>query len=178
MTIRRIELTKVLGLQKTHPALFIGPTLLVLMSGILAVSTLSGAQRETTYLPDPATSKVVSVTRAGSAEEGFTILTQAVAIKETGPKETVDKFGEVYTFSPSFIAVHKDKPTMISFRNLQPDDEHDFMLVDPNFNVLMRVALPPLKEVSYVFTFHRQGLFKFYCTFHQPDMSGQILVLP
>ncbi len=179
MTITRIQLTKVLGLQKPLAALFItSTTLFVLMSGVLAPSTLSGAQRETTYLPNSAASKVVSVTRAGSAEEGFTILTQAVAIKETGPKETVDKFGEVYTFSPAFIAVRKDKPTMISFRNLQPDDEHDFMLADPNSNVVMRVALPPLKEVSYVFTFHRQGLFKFYCTFHQPDMSGQILVLP
>jgi len=46
---------------------------------------------------------------------------------------------------------------MISFRNLQPDDEHDFMLVDPAGNVLMRVMLPPLEETSYVFTFHRAG---------------------
>lgn len=166
------------GYKKSSHALFFGAKLLVLIAGVLPVSSLSWAQKETTYLPNPASSKVVSVTRAGAAEEGFTVLTQAVAIKETGPKETVAKFGEVYTFSPSFIAVHRGKPTMISFRNLQPDDEHDFMLVDPDSNVLMRVALPPLKEVSYVFTFHRQGLFKFYCTFHQPDMNGQILVLP
>ncbi len=174
----RIELIKVLRRQELNAALSIRATLLALISGVLAISSLCWAQKETTYLPDAAASKMVSVTRAGSAEEGFTVLTQAVAIKETGPKETVAKFGEVYTFSPSFIAVHRDKPTMISFRNLQPDDEHDFMLVDPDSHVLMRVALPPLKEVSYVFTFHRQGLFKFYCTFHQPDMSGQILVLP
>ena len=51
------------------------------------------------------------------------------------------------------------------------------MLVDPTGNVLMRVVLPPLQETSYVFTFHREGLFTFYCTMHQPDMSGQILVL-
>ncbi len=166
------------GYKESNRAPFAGATLAVLMAAVLLIPNVAWAQRETTYLPDRTASKVVSVTRAGSAEEGFTVLTQAVAIKETGPKETVAKFGEVYIFSPSFVAVHRDKPTMISFRNLQPDDEHDFMLVDPDSNVLMRIVLPPLKEVSYVFTFHRQGLFKFYCTFHQPDMSGQILVLP
>ena len=91
--------------------------------------------------------------------------------------ETVARFGEVYAFSPAFLAVRQGEPTMISFRNLQPDDEHDFMLVDPAGNVLMRVMLPPLQETFYVFTFHREGLFTFYCTMHQPDMSGQILVL-
>lgn len=164
--------------KESNRAGFLGVKLLIGIMGVLTMSSLSRAQTETTYLPSPAASKVVSVNQAGAAEEGFTVLTQAVAIKETGPKETVAKFGEVYTFSPSFIAVHRDKPTLIGFRNLQPDDEHDFMLVDPDSNVLMRVDLPPLKEVSYVFTFHRQGLFKFYCTFHQPAMSGQILVLP
>jgi plastocyanin len=29
-----------------------------------------------------------------------------------------------------------------------------------------------------VFTFHQSGLFNFYCTVHQPEMAGQILVLP
>jgi plastocyanin len=41
-----------------------------------------------------------------------------------------------------------------------------------------KVLLPPLQETAYVFTFHQEGLFSFYCTMHQPEMSGQILVLP
>ena len=106
------------------------------------------------------------------------MLTQAIAIKETGPKETVERFGEVYAFSPSVIIVHRDEPTAITFWNLQPDDDHDFMLADPHGHVLMHQALPPLKETAYVFTFHQEGLFTFYCTMHQPAMSGQILVLP
>ncbi len=167
-----------IGSKESNRVGLLGVKLLIGITGVLTMSSLSRAQTVTTYLPSRTASEVVSVSQAGAVEEGFTVLTQAVAIKETGPKETVAKFGEVYTFSPSFIAVQRDKPTMISFRNLQPDDEHDFMLVDSDANVLMRVDLPPLKEVFYVFTFHRQGLFKFYCTFHQPGMSGQILVLP
>ena len=133
---------------------------------------------ETTYLPDAAAAGIVTVTKDGSAEAGVTVLTEAVAIKETGPKATVKRFGEVYSFSPSFIAVHREEPTQITFWNLQGDDEHDFMLADPEARVLMHVVLPPLKETAYVFTFHREGLFNFYCTMHQPEMSGQLLVLP
>ena len=136
-------------------------------------------QVERYYLPDGAASKVATVTAGErSADAAITVLTQAVAINETGPKQTVVRFGEVYVFAPSFIAVHRDKPTAVSFWNLQADDEHDFMLADPDLNVLMKVKLPALQKTSYVFTFHREGLFNFYCTMHQPAMSGQILVLP
>jgi plastocyanin len=130
------------------------------------------------YLPSEPAAKVVTVTPKGAAAVGFTVLTQAVAIKETGPKETVSRFGEVYSFSPTFMAVHRDEPTAVTFWNLQPDDDHDFMLVDPDLNVLMKVKLPALKKTDFVFTFHRDGIFNFYCTMHQPAMSGQILVLP
>lgn len=131
------------------------------------------------YLPDEAGSKIVSVAPGeGAAHAAITVLTQAVAIKETGPRKTVARFGEVYAFSPSFFAVHRDEPTAITFWNLQPDDDHDFMLTDPDSNVRMKVTLRPLQKVPFIFTFHREGLFTFYCTLHQPAMSGQILVLP
>jgi plastocyanin len=133
----------------------------------------------TFYLPNAEASKVVSVSSNTNspASANVFIQTHAVAVKETGPKETVAKFGEVYAFSPSFFAVHKDEPTMIHFLNLQPDDNHDFMLFAPD-QVFMKLLLPPLKETTYVFTFHREGLFNFICAMHQPSMSGQILVLP
>jgi plastocyanin len=86
--------------------------------------------------------------------------------------------GEVYVFTPSLFAVHRDEPTAITFWNLQPDDDHDFMLADPDLNVRMKVTLRALQRTPYLFTFHREGLFEFYCTMHQPAMSGQVLVLP
>ena len=129
------------------------------------------------YLPDAAASQIVTVTETGASAAAVTVLTEAIAIKETGPPATVARFGEVYAFSPAFVAVHRDTPTEISFWNLQADDEHDFMLVAPDSQVLMHVVLPPLRKTTYVFTFHEEGLFTFYCTMHQPEMSGQILVL-
>jgi plastocyanin len=37
----------------------------------------------------------------------------------------------------------------------------------------MKVLLPPRRDTVYVFTFHREGLFTFYCTMRQPAMSGR-----
>jgi plastocyanin len=144
---------------------------------LLAATPKPTRTAEPSYLPDAAASRVVTVTERGTAAAGITVLTEAVAIKETGPGATVARFGEVYAFSPGFVAVHRDEPTEISIWNLQPDDDHDFMLVDPDYNVLMKALLPALRKTTYVFTFHQEGLFTFYCTMHQPEMSGQILVL-
>jgi plastocyanin len=130
------------------------------------------------YLPGKDQAQVLSVATAGEAQAEVIVLTEAIAVKETGPKETIAKFGEVYGFAPSFIAVHKDEPTRLTFWNLQPDDEHDFMLADPNLNVLMHVKLMPLSKNSWIFTFHKEGVFPFFCAVHQPEMNGQILVLP
>ena len=130
------------------------------------------------YLPDAAASKIVSVSRTGTPEAEVIILSEAVAIKETGPKETIAKFGEVYAWSPTFMAIRREVPTMLTFWNLQPDDEHDFMLAAPEGTVLMHLKLMPLTKTSYIFTFHHDGIFNFYCAVHQPEMNGQILVLP
>jgi plastocyanin len=130
------------------------------------------------FLPTGDAAKILTVTTTGDAAAGITVITEAIAEKETGPKEAVAKFGEIYTFSPEFIAVHRDEPTKIEFWNLQSDDEHDFAILDGQLNVLMYQKLPTLKKTSWVFTFHREGLFGFKCMVHQPEMSGQILVLP
>ena len=136
-----------------------------------------GASR---YFMPAAASKTVTVANdAGAAAAAdIVILTEAVAVKETGPKETIAHFGEVYAFSPSFIAVHRDQPTRITLWNLQPDDDHDFMLEDRPGHALMHLRLKPLTKTSYMYTFHREGLFAFRCAVHQPEMNGQILVLP
>ena len=48
---------------------------------------------------------------------------------------------------------------MLTFWNLQPDDEHDLMLTAPDLTVLMHLTLAPLSKTSYVLTFHQDGIF-------------------
>jgi plastocyanin len=133
---------------------------------------------ESFYLPKGEAARVVTVAPNGTATAEVLVQTQRVAVKEGGPKETVERFGEVYAFSPNFFAVHRDEPTRIRFWNLQPDDTHAFMLFSPSSQVLMNSALPPLAETAYVFTFHEEGLYRFVCSLHPNAMFGQILVLP
>lgn len=118
----------------------------------------------------------VTIARSGSARARVIVQTIGTAIKETGPAETVKKFGEVYAFEPAVFAVRRDQPTEITFWNLQPDDEHDFMLTDPQNRVLVQTKLPPLSKTTFVMTFHDSGVYPYYCTVHQPAMSGQIVV--
>ena len=133
---------------------------------------------ESFYLPKDEAARVVTVTTNGTANADVLVQTQRVAVKESGPKETVERFGEVYAFSPNFFAVHRDEPTRIRFWNLQPDDNHAFMLFSPSSQVLMHAPLPPLAETGFVFTFHEEGLYRFVCSLHPNAMFGQILVLP
>jgi plastocyanin len=155
---------------------------LPLIAGLLALSLAApsrAAQRgEGTYLPAGDAAKTVTVEREAPAQAGVFVVTVPIAVKETGPRKTVKRFGETYAFSPAVFAVYRDQPTVITLRNLQPDDLHDFLLSAPDGSVLMRSELEPLSDTSYVFTFHREGIFPFYCTMHQPAMSGQVLVLP
>jgi plastocyanin len=157
--------------------------ILALATGCTTHETMGNAGEKldmsTFYLPNTDAMRIVSVTTGTNAPFAAQVYiqTHAVAVKETGPKETVAKFGEVYAFSPNFLAVHRDEPTLIHFLNLQPDDNHDFLLYTPD-QVFMKVLLPPLQDTSFVFTFHREGLFNFLCAMHQPSMTGQILVLP
>lgn len=159
--------------------LFIAVCLLpqIARPGALA-ATPAEREKNNYYLPGKDHVSMLSVSTAGEAQAEVIVLTEAIAVKETGPKDTIAKFGEVYGFAPSFIAVHKDEPTRLTFWNLQPDDEHDFMLADPNLNVLMHVKLIPLSKNSWIFNFHKEGIFPFFCAVHQPEMNGQILVLP
>jgi len=133
---------------------------------------------ESFYLPAGEAAGVVTVATNGMASADVLVQTQRVAVKEGGPQETVETFGEVYAFSPNFFAVHRDEPTRIRFWNLQPDDNHAFMLFSSSSQVLMNSALPPLTETVYVFTFHQEGLYRFACSLHPKVLLGQILVLP
>ena len=119
----------------------------------------------------------IAVAANGKPAARVIVMCEAVATKESGPAETVKTFGEAYAFDPTTFAVKKDEPTEVVFWNLQGDDEHDFMLLDSRNHVVAQFKLPPLSKTSRLFTFRRQGLYRFYCTVHQPEMSGQITVL-
>ncbi len=140
---------------------------------------LAGAPAETPdYLPSGPAAELLSVERGGHPQRKIVVMTEAVAIKETGPRETVARFGETYAFTPTFFAVRAGEPVEIEFWNLQPDDVHDVLFVAPDQTVLMHWKLPPLAKTVFTYTFKRPGIYPFVCAMHAPEMAGQILVLP
>lgn len=153
----------------------IAALIVVCVAGV--VSRGSSAYADEGYLPSPSASRVVTAVPNGPARTGVVILTQPLPAGEPDPEER-KAFGVLYTFSPRVIFVYRDEPTSFSFWNLQTDENHDFMLADPAGQVLMKMVLPQLKKTSVTLTFHKEGLYTFYCTMHQPEMSGQIYVLP
>jgi plastocyanin len=134
------------------------------------------------YLPSGPAAAFLDVHRSGqrggAPVRKLVIMTERVAVNETGPKETVERFGETYAFSPSFLAVHAGEPVEISFWNLQPDDLHDVLFVAPDHTALMHWKLPALSKVTFTYTFKKAGLYDMICTMHAAEMTGQILVLP
>ena len=147
---------------------------------LLALAVLAAAHSPHTpdYLPDVQAQRILTVEKGGKPELNLVVLTERVAVKETGPRATVAKFGEVYAFSPTFLAVPRNRPVEISFWNLQPDDEHDILILAPDQTTLMHWTLPPLSKVPFTYTFHEAGVYSVVCTMHRPEMSAQILVTP
>jgi len=139
---------------------------------------MAGPESTPDYLPGGDATNVLTVATNAPATASIWVMTVGLATRETGPRETVKTFGEVYAFQPSTFWVHRDEPTVITFWNLQPDNHHNLILMDPEYDVLMKVLLPPLHKTSYVYTFHKEGLYRYYCTMNLPEMAGQILVLP
>ena len=128
------------------------------------------------YLPNAENSKIVTVTPQGKPLAHVIVQIHAVATKDSDP-DTVARFGEVFTFTPNTIIVHQDEPTQIEFWNLQPEMDHDFMMLDAKHDVMMQIQLPKYKKTSYYFSFHKLGVFDFTCSVHLPGMNGQIMVV-
>jgi hypothetical protein len=149
---------------------------IVLFALIITSSSTAGA--DDGYLPNAAALKIVNAVPNGPARSGIVILTETLPTGGAPDPQEQKAFGVLYTFSPRVIFVHRDEPTSFSFWNLQSDENHDFMLASPTGGVLMKMTLPELRKTAVTLTFHKEGLYTFYCTMHQPEMSGQIYVLP
>jgi hypothetical protein len=152
--------------------------LIFILAAILTSGLRTGA--EDGFLPNASALKILNAVPDGDgshARNGVVILTEPLP---SGPPDPAEQkaFGVLYTFSPRVIFVFRDEPTSFSFWNLQSDENHDFMLASPTGEVLMKMMLPELKKTAITLTFHKEGLYTFYCTMHQPEMTGQIYVVP
>jgi len=143
---------------------------------LLLMALPAARARAEDYMPGAALAGILSATPAARARNQIVILTLPLPGNQSDAGEMA-KFGLLYGFSPRTIFVYRDEPTTFNFWNLQSNEQHDVMITDGSGQVLLHQELPQLKKTLLTLTFHKQGLFTFYCTMHQPYMSGQIVVL-
>jgi plastocyanin len=78
--------------------------------------------------------------------------------------------GDVY--SPSVLVVNEGDTVTMYFYNLDPSDRHTFTMAAP-YNINRDVG--PLENATITFEASDPGMYRFYrfyCTYHQPTMSG------
>ena len=79
------------------------------------------------------------------------------------------------TYSPDVLEVTEGDNVTIHFYNLDTTDRHTFTMGAP-YNI--NEDLLPGTNATFTFKAADEGVFRFYCTYHQPVMSGELVVLP
>jgi plastocyanin len=75
------------------------------------------------------------------------------------------------------MAVFKGDKVVIHFFNIEEPgaDNHSFTIYKP-YNI--DVVVHPRENKTITFVANTTGTFTYLCTFHQPTMMGQLIVLP
>lgn len=121
-----------------------------------------------------AISNSTNATSTSTAEQGNKKVFYVFSEEMEGVNETkLGIPGDVY--APSVLAANEGDTVTIHFYNLDPSDRHTFTMAAP-YNINKDVGT--LENTTVTFTTTDPGVFRFYCTYHQPTMSGQLIVLP
>jgi plastocyanin len=78
-------------------------------------------------------------------------------------------------YIPNIFVANKGDSITLHFCNLDAGDRHSFTIGAP-YNI--NEAVVPLHNVTFTFEAGNEGVYRFYCTYHQPTMTGQLMVLP
>jgi plastocyanin len=78
-------------------------------------------------------------------------------------------------YIPNIFVANKGDLVTMHFYNLDAGDRHSFTIGAP---YRINEAVAPLHNVTFTFKAGNEGVYRFYCTYHQPTMTGQLIVLP
>ena len=79
-------------------------------------------------------------------------------------------------FTPSTLVVNQGDKVLIHFYNTEDTSEHHNFVMTGHY--IVNVDLGAGQHQDITFTADQAGVFVFLCTFHQPTMRGQLIVLP
>jgi plastocyanin len=148
----------------------IGVMMLGLAPSIMISEHTALAQTTSTTTTTPTATTTTQLAPASSSNKIFYLF----SAEHEGINET--KLGiPPDTYSPDLLEVTEGDNVTIHFYNLDTTDRHTFTMGAP-YNI--NQDLLPGTNATFTFKAADEGVFRFYCTYHQPIMSGQLVVLP
>jgi plastocyanin len=78
-------------------------------------------------------------------------------------------------FSPDILAVNTGDNVTVHFYNTDPTERHTFTMRPP-YNI--DKDLEGGQNATAMFKAGEEGVYRFFCKYHQPTMAGQLIVLP
>ncbi|MGD1837367.1 MAG: cupredoxin domain-containing protein [Nitrososphaeraceae archaeon] len=78
-------------------------------------------------------------------------------------------------FLPQTIVAEKGKNVTIKFYNTEANEPHTFTLDSP-YNI--NEDLKGRENGTINFIADKEGVFTYYCIYHLPTMTGQLVILP
>ena len=154
-------------------AMFAVVVIWVIMLGLapsIMISEHSAVAQTTSSTTTTSAATTTQLTPASSSNKIFYLF----SAEHEGVNET--KLGiPPDTYSPDLLEVTEGDNVTIHFYNLDTTDRHTFTMGSP-YNI--NEDLLPGTNATFAFKAADEGVFRFYCTYHQPIMSGQLIVLP
>jgi plastocyanin len=140
------------------------------LAPLIMISEHSAVAQTTSSTTTTSAATTTQLTPASSSNKIFYLF----SAEHEGVNET--KLGiPPDTYSPDLLEVTEGDNVTIHFYNLDTTDRHTFTMGSP-YNI--NEDLLPGTNATFTFKAGDEGVFRFYCTYHQPIMSGQLIVLP
>jgi plastocyanin len=120
------------------------------------------------------TTTTQSIMPASSNKTFYVFSAEVEGLNET----TARIAGDIYTLP--VIAVNRGDSVTVHFYNTEPTEEeverHSFTIDAQPYSVNIDIA--PGESGNATFTADQEGIFPYYCIYHLPTMTGQLVVLP
>ena len=116
-----------------------------------------------------------SIMPATSNKTFYVFTAEVEGLNETAARVA----GDIYTLP--IIVVNRGDSVTVHFYNTEPTEEeaverHSFTIDAQPYSVNIDIA--PGESGNATFTADQEGIFPYYCIYHLPTMTGQLVVLP
>jgi FtsP/CotA-like multicopper oxidase with cupredoxin domain len=150
----------------------LGVVVMVTIAGTIPLQQEAVAQQQSNTTT---TTTTQSIMPASSNKTFYVFSAEVEGLNET----TARIAGDIYTLP--VIAVNRGDSVTVHFYNTEPTEEetverHSFTIDAQPYSVNIDIA--PGESGNATFTADQEGIFPYYCIYHLPTMTGQLVVLP